>query len=976
MRTTVAARRAAAVLTVSVALAGAAAVPAGAEERRRLLPRGGTAALRTSGPETRDRLAAQQARAAGVSRVALSVRLSRGEAADDVVAAAKAHGALVRQRIPQLAAVTIDVPAQAADRVVEALSRRADVRDVERVALRRTAFVPNDPAWATAQTAYLNEVNAPEAWDLTHGSSAVKIAVIDSGVDVTHVDLAGKIAGKYNAVTGGTDVTDAMGHGTFVAGVAAASTNNGIGVAGAGYDSRVLAVKVAAADGTISVDDEAAGIVWAADNGADVINISLGGESPAALETDAVAYAVAAGSVVVASAGNESTSAPSYPAALPDVVAVGATNGTTRASFSNYGSWVDVGAPGVNIMSTAPAGTSSFTAPYDTANGTSFSAPLVAGQAALLVAADPSATVAEIASAIASTADATSYGFAAGRVDFAASLASFAPGSTPAFTAPAGGDVVGDLTVSATSTAASVRFAIDGGPSVTVPVVDGTATGSLETFGLSGAHTVTASDCAGSICSPTAASVPVTVANGSPTITSPVSGSEIRASSLSMAATTAYGGAVRFLVDATAVGTDAEAPYAVSVPTGPLTDGPHTAVAVQCNRAGTICDTANAAVVPFSIQTLHPAIPSIAPGRFSPNGDGRYDSATVTYTLDEAQTTVLRIKSSAGTVVRGPGNMNGAAGTRSWVWNGRRNDGAYVPDGTYTVELNTSHPSGQTGYASRTVVVDRTSPGLSGTTGVGATIYPVRDGYRDTFVPSIYAGEASYLSLRIYNPSGTRIRVVNAPLAGPGRRSLTWDGKTSSGAIAPAGTYSFDFVATDAVSNARVTGRYTFYVSSKRLVVRSAERVVTPAATHVTAYVGACSRGTTPAAIGQWSGSHGYYSDFYCDSYGSIDGLVVSDHQYALPAAVKYGNVSIAAVGREALSGYGDNGILSYYDKAGEVTSYSKTLSPAWGTYSGPLAGSASLLNGRTLRWWAGAANANWYEIAQFKVRWQYYVLA
>ncbi|HEV2889584.1 MAG TPA: S8 family serine peptidase [Frankiaceae bacterium] len=974
MRTSFA-RRAAAALAASATLAALPAVPAGADGRRPL-PQGVRPLASSRATGNAERVAAAKARAAGAERVAVAIRMRHGASADDVVAAAKAQGAAVRQRIPQLSAVTVDVPAHAAARIAEALSRSPGVAGVEPVGTRRAASVPNDPAWVTTQAAYLGEVAAPAAWDVTHGSADVQIAVVDTGVDVTHADLAGKVVDSFNAVTGTSDVTDTVGHGTFVAGVAAASTNNGVGVAGAGYDTTVLAVKVADADGLISTDDEAAGIVWAADHGAEVVNISLGGDTTDSMESDAVAYAVAAGVVVVASAGNEATSAESYPAALDGVVAVGATNGASRASFSNHGSWVDVGAPGVNIVSTAPAGTAAFTAPYDTESGTSFSAPIVAAEAALLIAANPDATADDVISAIASTADDTAYGFAAGRVDFAAALASLAPTTTPTLTEPAGPTVSGDVTVGATSTAGSVRFAIDGGPSATADVVDGTATATLETYGLSGAHTITARDCSASGCGATPASVAVTVDNAAPAITSPAPDAVVRTAMLTLSAT-ASGGAVRFLVDGAPVATDAVAPYTTTVQASALAEGAHTASAVLCNRAGTVCDTAHAASLSFTVSTLHPAIPSIAPARFSPNGDGRYDAATVTYTLDVAQSAQLRIKNAAGTVVRGPGAVSGAAGTRTWVWNGRRNDGTYAPDGTYTVELNTSDPSGQTGFASRTVVVDRSAPNLSGTTGSGATFYPVRDGYRDTFVPSIYVSESAYLSLRVYNPSGTRIRVLSGGPYGAGRRQMTWDGKTSSGALAPAGTYSFDFVSTDLVSNARVTGRYPVYVSGRRLVSKVAERVLTPDATRIGALIGDCSYASVPAHYGQWAGSHGYYSDFYCDSLGGVEGLVVTDHQFTLPAAVKYGNVQVAAVGREAIAGFGDIGLVSYYDKAGNLTDYDKRLDPSYTTYWGPLAGSSALLyGGRTLRWWAGTSNGNWYEIAQFKVRWQYFVLA
>ncbi len=140
---------------------------------------------------------------------------------------------------------------------------------------------------------------------MQHGSADVKIAIVDSGVDTTHPDLAGKIAGQYNAVDGSPDVTDTMGHGTFVAGVAAAATNNGTGVSGAGFDSSVLAVKVADANGNIDDDALAAGILWAADNGANIINLSLVSPVLTDLVRDALDHAAAKGVLVVAAAGND-----------------------------------------------------------------------------------------------------------------------------------------------------------------------------------------------------------------------------------------------------------------------------------------------------------------------------------------------------------------------------------------------------------------------------------------------------------------------------------------------------------------------------------------------------------------------------------------------------------------------------------------------------------------------------------------------
>ena len=183
---------------------------------------------------------------------------------------------------------------------------------------------PADPRFAEQRT-YLDAIRATTAWGRpAHGSPSVRIAVVDSGVDVTHPDLAGKVAGTFNAVKPGSGVRDLVGHGTGVASIAAAATGNGVGISGAGYDSALLLVaKVADRTGRIFTDDLAAGIVWAADSGADVINLSLGGPTSDGLERDAVEYAQRKGALVVAAAGNDGTTTRQFPAASPACSASG-----------------------------------------------------------------------------------------------------------------------------------------------------------------------------------------------------------------------------------------------------------------------------------------------------------------------------------------------------------------------------------------------------------------------------------------------------------------------------------------------------------------------------------------------------------------------------------------------------------------------------------------------------------------------------
>lgn len=279
------------------------------------------------------------------------------------------------------------------------------------------SYVPNDPAYQSQQYAP-QKVGAEQAWDTTQSSSSVKIAVIDTGVDYNHPDLAGKVIKGADYVDDDNDPLDENEHGTHVAGIAAANTNNGVGIAGLAPKASILAVRVLDANGSGSLDDVAQGIRYAADQGAQVINLSLGGAGGTQTLQSAVDYAWGKGSVVIAAAGNEGVSSPSYPAYYTNAIAVAATDQNDRkASFSNFGTWVDIAAPGVNIYSTTPNNQ------YASFSGTSMASPVVAGVAGLLAAQGKSAS--QIRAALENTADpvsGTGSQFQNGRVNAAAAV--------------------------------------------------------------------------------------------------------------------------------------------------------------------------------------------------------------------------------------------------------------------------------------------------------------------------------------------------------------------------------------------------------------------------------------------------------------------------------------------------------------------------------------------------------------------------
>ena len=294
-------------------------------------------------------------------------------------------------------------PAVNLAQVRQELDGLPDVEMVEPDYMARPALVPNDAQYG--QQWALPLLGMPGAWDKSTGSSDIVIALIDSGVDTTHPDLAsrlwvnpGEIAGNgldddgngyvddvhgWNFVSDSSSIADAYGHGTQVAGVAAAVGNNGIGIAGICWQCKLMVVTAMQNGGVANYSDIAAAVAYAASNGARVINLSLGGYADSATLREAISEA-ARMSVLVGGAGNDDSSAPFYPAAYPEVIAVAAgTETNAKTVFSNYGPWVTLVAPGAAIRTTANG------SGYVTQNGTSLATAYVAGAAGLVAALHP-----------------------------------------------------------------------------------------------------------------------------------------------------------------------------------------------------------------------------------------------------------------------------------------------------------------------------------------------------------------------------------------------------------------------------------------------------------------------------------------------------------------------------------------------------------------------------------------------------------
>jgi Subtilase family/Fervidolysin N-terminal prodomain len=295
--------------------------------------------------------------------------------------------------------------------------------------------IPNDALWVNQWSQ--PKTRTDRAWALTTGSPTVKVAILDSGVDLAQPDLKPKLLPGYDFYNNDADPSDDYGHGTQAAGVAAAQSGNGVGVAGYCGGCSIVPVKITGSNGYASWSAMASGITWATDRGARVINLSFAGTSGSTTVAEAIAYAHSHGAVVTVSAGNYGSSTPTYPASYPGALAVASTGSTDALeSYSSYGSWVQLAAPGCNYGT----GRTSSSSLFGNFCGTSSAAPALAGIAALALSFAPAATNTQIEAALESSAVPVGSFVRYGRADAWGALAALGAGE-PASTGPLGSGV-------------------------------------------------------------------------------------------------------------------------------------------------------------------------------------------------------------------------------------------------------------------------------------------------------------------------------------------------------------------------------------------------------------------------------------------------------------------------------------------------------------------------------------------------------
>ncbi|WKJ89433.1 S8 family serine peptidase [Methylomonas montana] len=359
----------------------------------------------------------------------------------------KGHQGKVAEKIGNLPVHIISVPDHAEEAVVRALSKNPHIEFAELDMDHEMSATPNDPLFGSAW--HLPKIQAPTAWDVAN-AAGITIAILDTGVEASHPDLANQMVPGVNAVDSGADTSDIESHGTQVAGSAAAAFNNGVGVAGIAGNAKIMPVRITnRTDGVASTSDITRGLNWAADNGADVANISYAVSGSSSVTT-AAQYMRGKGGVVVVAAGNSGID-PGY-ANNQYMITVSATGGDdVKAGWSNYGAVVDVAAPGVSIQTTSVGGS------YAAVSGTSFASPVTAGVVALIQSANLKLTPDQVEKVLESSADKVSgvdfdpnYGY--GRINAAAAVqlainttAVDSQAPTASITSPSGGSVVSGI---------------------------------------------------------------------------------------------------------------------------------------------------------------------------------------------------------------------------------------------------------------------------------------------------------------------------------------------------------------------------------------------------------------------------------------------------------------------------------------------------------------------------------------------------
>ena len=640
-----------------------------------------------------------------------------GATSADYAAALAGNNGRSLGKLGHLDVDVVSVPVGQEAQAVAQLSRHPKVKFAEVDRLMAPAGTANDPDFPSEW--HLPAIGAPAAWDYATGSG-VTIAIIDSGIDSTHPDLAGQIVAGWNFYDNNSNTADVYGHGTAVAGTAAAATNNGIGVASVAYGARIMPLRVSDSTGYTYWSTAAQAINYAADHGARVANLSFVGAAASTTIQSAASYLRSKGGVLFVAAGNCGCQDSTPPTSLMQVVSATDTNGLL-ASFSTFGSFVTIAAPGNYILTTSAGGI------YQNWWGTSFATPIAAATAALILSKRPDFTPSQVDATLTSTATDLGTGgkdiyYGAGLVNAAAALQAAAGSSPPqdttppnvAITSPTGGTVSGVVSVSVNASdnvgVTRVDFLVNGATvstdtsapylftwnSATVP--DGSVT-----------LTAVAYDAAGN--SKTSAPVTVTVSNAPPpssdttpptvAIASPTGGTVSGTVNVSVNASDNVGVTrVDLRVNGATVASTNASPYQFSWNSASAPNGMVSLTAVAFDAAG---NSATSSAVSLNVQNASSGSPA----------DTTPPTVTITSPTSATVTGTVTITTSASDnsgaagitqklYIDGALKMTTTGASLSYGWNTRK-----ASSGAHSIAVTATDASGNATTAQITVQVMR-----------------------------------------------------------------------------------------------------------------------------------------------------------------------------------------------------------------------------------------------------------------------------
>jgi flagellar hook assembly protein FlgD len=469
------------------------------------------------------------------------------------------------------------------------------------------------------------------------------------------------------------------------------------------------------------------------------------------------------------------------------------------------------------------------------------------------------------------------------------------------------------------------------------------------------------------------------------TITSPISGANVAGD---FEVNVARGDATNVtlwldgVLQGTVAGTDASVIFSLYIngtaagETHLIEVGDCTSGSCPTSADGTVTDSASVVAFPASGIDVTSVSSS---GYFSPDGDGTKDTIStgyttvapgvVTVTVVDLMTLTPVLESSLGTKT---------VGSRSFVWNGKGTSGTVVQDGNYRISLTLTSSGGSASTDSVDVVVDKTNPSFSSISKSVATVFPRKDGYRDsvTFYAKV-SENVAWAQVKITTLSGKTVRTLLVKSVPAGRVKLTWNGRYASGTIPAAGTYRYRWSTRDLAGNYKATALGSIKVDKRILSKRTRTQTVTPVGVKVGSSIGSCA--SLVKNPNGWTGAHGYRSK--CDWVaGSSIGQVWVGYKLVVPKAVKYGSVKVGALGKAhpfTIDGYSiySTAGLNLYGSGSNDPAASKIMLSPYKYYWTGYRSFKSLGLGRTVVWDAGTNNGNRYDVRRFKVRSTYYVL-